>query len=115
MPAFGVRRPQKGHESSALDLLSHCCKQVGKHEAIMANMAYQQTRMKISGTTVSTTLVTRLYLIGVGVALALSGVTLAFPQVPASVMLGILGAIFLTLASWTHRHNQAQREPRPHA
>lgn len=74
-------------------------------------MTRRHTQVNTRERVVSTALVTRLYLSGVGVALGLSVVTLAFPQVPVPLMLGILGAIFLALSSWTHRHIQTHRDP----
>lgn len=51
---------------------------------------------------------TRLYVSGGCVALVLCATAVTFPDVPPTVMLGILGASFLALASRTHRHARAQ-------
>jgi hypothetical protein len=53
-------------------------------------------------------LTTRLYLLGVCAALVLCATAVTFPAVPPTIMLGVLGAIFLALASRTHRYVQAQ-------
>ncbi len=54
-------------------------------------------------------MITRLYLFGVGVAVALCVAAIAFPEVPPTLMLGLLGGTFLALASRTRRYAQAQR------
>jgi hypothetical protein len=54
-------------------------------------------------------MITRLYLFGVGVAAALCIAAIAFPDVPPTLMLGLLGGTFLALASRTHRYAQAQQ------
>jgi hypothetical protein len=54
-------------------------------------------------------MITRLYLLGVGVAMALCVAAIAFPEVPPTLMLGLLGGTFLALASRTHRYAQAQQ------
>jgi hypothetical protein len=54
-------------------------------------------------------MITRLYLFGVGVAVALCVAAIAFPEVPPTLMLGLLGGTFLVLASQMHRYAQAQQ------
>jgi len=54
-------------------------------------------------------MIIRLYLFGVGVAVALCVAAIAFPDVPPTLMLGLLGGAFLALASRTHRYAQAQQ------
>ena len=54
-------------------------------------------------------MITRLYLFGVGVASALCVAAIAFPDVPPTLMLGLLGGTFLALASRMHRYAQAQQ------
>lgn len=53
-------------------------------------------------------MITRLYLSGFGVAVALCVTAIAFPEVPPVVMLGLLGGTFLALASRTRRYAQTQ-------
>jgi hypothetical protein len=54
-------------------------------------------------------MITRLYLFGVGVAVALCVAAIAFPDVPPTLMLGLLGGTFLALASRTRRYAQTQQ------
>jgi hypothetical protein len=54
-------------------------------------------------------MITRLYLCGVGVAVGLCVAAIAFPSVPPTLMLGLLGGTFLVLATRTHRYAQAQQ------
>jgi len=54
-------------------------------------------------------MITRLYLLGVGVAVALCVAAIAFPDVPSTLMLGLLGGTFLAIAARTRRYAQAQQ------
>lgn len=55
-------------------------------------------------------LATRLYLLGIGIAGGLWGLALAFPQIPAAVVLATVGVVFLACASWAHRHGQREAD-----
>ncbi len=52
--------------------------------------------------------ITRLYLYGVDVAVALCVAAIAVPELPPMLILGLLGGTFLALASWTHRYAHAR-------
>jgi hypothetical protein len=58
--------------------------------------------------TIPVALATRLYLLGIGIAGGLWGLALAFPQIPATIVLAAVGVVFLVFASWAHRYDQRE-------
>jgi hypothetical protein len=65
-------------------------------------------RRRVMLRTKPVTLATRLYLLGIGIAGGLCMLALAFPQIPATVVLAAVGVVFLAFASWAHRYGQPQ-------